>query len=359
MTTILYYPLISIRTGIWLRQALLYWDQIGSIVPQNYEDEALLPYTPDMEYLKAEGEFRPFRPDALLGQNWDVLHDFDDDVLQKIAAGPLVLSSSVPFAPKFDFPIHRDKISHHVFDLLEQEGLAVCKRSDPDWYYCERRFALSYMSLLAKHLAEVDSDSTVPSTNFPAYEKLNFQARPGMDLFICLKARFRDILPVPRRDVPLADILEFKRRRRDQLLAFRQQISATETTLSRCKSEAEVTEVLQGEKTRIESGLLDLASVLADAKMPTVLGTFEALTKAALPASVAPLLVIAGKAASIATVPISVALFGSVTTGAISISKYLVDRRNEQRATMRNSPFAYLHAAKYELGFSSTSRRNQ
>ena len=207
MTTILYYPMISIRTGRWLRQALLYWDQIGSIVPQNYEDEALLPYTPDMEYLKAEGEFRPFRPDALLGQDRDAFREFEDDLLQTISASSLVLSSSLPFAPRFDFRIHRDKISHHVFDLLKQEGLAISERSDGNWYYCERRFALSYMSLLAKYLAASDSDSTVPSTNLAVYEKLNFQARLDADAFVCLKARFRDILPVPRGDVPLADIL--------------------------------------------------------------------------------------------------------------------------------------------------------
>ncbi len=53
-----------------------------------------------------------------------------------------------------------------------------------------------------------------------------------------LKARFRDILPVPRHDVPLSDILEFKRHRRDQLLAFRQQISAIELALSHCDHEA-------------------------------------------------------------------------------------------------------------------------
>lgn len=37
--TILYYPNINIDNGQWLRNALLYWDNISSIVPyRNFED---------------------------------------------------------------------------------------------------------------------------------------------------------------------------------------------------------------------------------------------------------------------------------------------------------------------------------
>jgi hypothetical protein len=33
---ILYYPTITLPPGGWLRQAILYWDQVGSIVPMRY-----------------------------------------------------------------------------------------------------------------------------------------------------------------------------------------------------------------------------------------------------------------------------------------------------------------------------------
>ena len=353
---LLYYPLISIRTGRWLRQSLLYWDQIGSIVPQSYDDEALVPYTPDIEYLKSEGEYKPFRPDALLSQEYGAVREFENELLEIIASSNFHRMSPLLYSRKMDAKIHHDKVSGQVFDFLEQEGLAIRRPDDYDWYYFERNTGLLYMSLLAKYLAGGDRNLTVPSTNFRAYEKLNFQARPGADASVCLKARFRDILPVPRHDIPLSDILEFKRNRRDQLLAFRQQVSAIETALSHCKSEAEVTEALADAKEQIEKGLIDLESTLADSKLATVPGSFEALIKTALPATIPEALVWAGKATNIANIPIGWAIAGSAVAGTVGIGKYFVDKRNERRITGRNSPFSYLHAAKSELGFGYTRR---
>jgi hypothetical protein len=68
--TILYYPTIDIPTGTWLRQALIYWDQVGSIVPRSYDDwqdqRAISRYNSDIQYLYEEEVFRPFNPDALI-----------------------------------------------------------------------------------------------------------------------------------------------------------------------------------------------------------------------------------------------------------------------------------------------------
>lgn len=37
--TILYYPTINIQDGAWLRNAILYWDEVPSIVPyEGYPD---------------------------------------------------------------------------------------------------------------------------------------------------------------------------------------------------------------------------------------------------------------------------------------------------------------------------------
>ena len=36
--TILYYPTIDIQDGAWLRNAILYWDEVSSIVPYYFRD---------------------------------------------------------------------------------------------------------------------------------------------------------------------------------------------------------------------------------------------------------------------------------------------------------------------------------
>ena len=36
--TVLYYPYIQVPTsGLWIRKALLYWDQVAAIVPRSYD----------------------------------------------------------------------------------------------------------------------------------------------------------------------------------------------------------------------------------------------------------------------------------------------------------------------------------
>ena len=45
--TILYYPTIDIQDSTWLRNAILYWDEVSSIVPyENY-----LGFSPELLYL--------------------------------------------------------------------------------------------------------------------------------------------------------------------------------------------------------------------------------------------------------------------------------------------------------------------
>src|ERR1043166_3245112 len=59
---ILYYPTIDVPTDDWLRQALLYWDEVGSIVPEQWEADHH--YRDDIRYLRDEGEYRAFRPEV-------------------------------------------------------------------------------------------------------------------------------------------------------------------------------------------------------------------------------------------------------------------------------------------------------
>jgi hypothetical protein len=65
--TILYYPTMSVPNGGWLRQALLYWDQIGSIVPEELQKSGDAPYNDDILFLLHEDVFRPVGPDLLFG----------------------------------------------------------------------------------------------------------------------------------------------------------------------------------------------------------------------------------------------------------------------------------------------------
>src|SRR5215203_164727 len=79
--SILYYPTITVPNGVWLRRALLYWDRVASIVPQeNYESFTRDAYTSEIEFLSSEGAFREVYPEALFYGSPDRTQKLIDEV---------------------------------------------------------------------------------------------------------------------------------------------------------------------------------------------------------------------------------------------------------------------------------------
>jgi hypothetical protein len=325
---------------------VLYWDEIGSIVPHSYDSTELIPYTPDVEFLKSEGEFRPFRPDLILQRGWTAVQEFENELVDIILSDEFQSMLAPIMARSMPARVHRDKVSDAVFNFLRDAELARTLDHDHDWYYFEEKTAFLYMAILAKYLADFDPHAaTVLGTNIRAYEKLSFGTRSNSNSFDGLSLGFFNILPIPRYDNSLADILHFKRRRRDQLLRFRKVINEVGTTLTKCDKPSDVNDTLAIFGTELEIGLADLQAVLNDSKIATIAGSLEALVKTSSPGWLTTALVESGKVKNIADVPIKWAIGGTILAGTIGVAKYLVDRRNERRAAKRGSPFSYLYAA--------------
>lgn len=344
--TILYYPTITIPTSDWLRRSLLYWDEIGSIVPMDYEEKTLIPYSPDIQYLKEQGEFRPFRPREL-AYRWEKVQELMKELV------------SIIEAPKFQnlLPrrqmrllhsrIHRDKVSDSVVDYLEDWGLAQ-REEDRDWIRFENRTALLYMAILAKYLADEDSMATVPGTDLQEYESLIFEAMLQSDGFACLTTNYLNMVPVPREDVPLSDIVEFKRKRRSELLEFRQQINEFHRSLRACQSKSDANNIAATFSEKITKELDNLKAVMDDSRLATIVGSLKTIIKLDSPALWATTGVMVGQATQVANIPIRWSVVGIGILGAIEIANFLSDKRNERRAILRDSPFAYLYHAQRE-----------
>lgn len=58
---ILYYLTINIEDSAWLRSAILYWDEINSIVP--YKEYCGL--SPELLFLENAGQYRPIYPEEI------------------------------------------------------------------------------------------------------------------------------------------------------------------------------------------------------------------------------------------------------------------------------------------------------
>lgn len=353
---ILYYPTISIPSRRWLKKTILYWDEVGSIVPKRYEESAPIPYTPVVQHLMNEGLFKPFRPENLFNQGWEKSEQFEQEFMKIIQSNQF---QSFMNRRKFYFSrqnlpllsrILEDKVPYNLFKFLEERGLAKNdnERHSLEWLYFENNTLLLYMALLAKYLADDSLEYTIPGTDHSIYENMIFQALSPDDGISCIRTNFENCLPIPRDDVSIKSIIEFKRKRHDELLHFRQEIDNFQKTLRQCQERSEVGEATVAFKENLERNVRDLEAVMGDARISVLAGSLKTLIKVDSPTLWATAGVVAGQATKIADIPLQWSAIGIGILGTIEITSYLVDKSNEQRASLRNSPFAYLYHANQE-----------
>ncbi len=351
--TILYYPTITIPSGAWLKQALLYWDNVASIVPYQWDETESNPYSPDVQFLLNEQQFRPIRPKYLFnstdGQAY--IKEFEEELKSKVSSISFYYRTykpSVKKVPELNSKIHRDKISDSLFDFIETKGLAKKDKHNPNWYLFEEKTALTYMSFLAKYLADIDFHSTVSGTDNIYYQSVIYRPSSRQKSFPCLDIRFLNALPFPKEDVPLNDIIEFKRKRRDELLNFRQILDDFQYKISSAEDNSELKHIIVCFKESIERGLNDLNATLNDAKISTIAGSFKAAINIKSTQLITTFGLIAAKVANVIKLPVELALGGLAGASAIEVGSYLVDSRNQKRVTIRTSPFSYLYHAEVE-----------
>lgn len=344
--TILYYPTIDVPPGAWLRQSILYWDEIASIVPQRWDGTEYTSFTPEVEYLYGEGEFRPVRPKKLIHHSYSKVRDFASEF--KTIVNTKKFKSHLPVGGdrRLEFNIHQDKISIELLQFLQSRELA--EDHEGEWIKFEKNTAFLYMSLLAQYLAEVDRNMTLPGTDRREYQELIYDKSEFNEGFACLDARFTNTLPIPRDDISLSDIVTFKRNYRQELLRFRNVIDDFKERLSSSEEKKEIKEELINFKEKIELELEDLNSALSDFGISTISGSLRTLVNVKSPTLWSTIGVATGEAPKIAQLPIEWTAAGLGLLGFIEIGCHLVDKRNERRAKLRDSSFAYLHHADQE-----------
>ena len=193
--------------------------------------------------------------------------------------------------------------------------------------------------MVAKYLADVNHDFTVPGTDSNEYEKIIYGAFSRRNGFISLDAKFMNVLPIPAPDVPITNILKFKEKRRDELLNFREVIDKIYQNISMAENEGEIKQIVLKYKEKIEKEVKKLRKIMKEEHIKTVFGTFKSLLDIKSPA----LLTTLGVSLSGLPLEVKIPILGITAT--IQIGYYLVDKINEQRAKLRKSPFAYLYCA--------------
>jgi hypothetical protein len=374
--TILYYPYISVP-GDWLKKSLLYWDEIGSIIPRHYVGRSI---TPEMEFLKREEIFRHFEPSDLMSSPMEITREFHNEFksvvnssrFNKIIRGSYLRrrnhkqrrhsrnDEAIPsnFLRANATPIHFDKISHGLLNFLDKRNLAIpqpnrelmSEYSDNpgDWFLMEKNTAGLYMSLLAKYLAEIDTNATVPGTDSEDYHRLNFDSKDNQDAFYCYSTTLHDLLPAPRDTVSIEDLLEYKNRRIDELYLLRFEISEFQKNLSNAESPAHIKEITISFAERMRREVNIIKQTMQETGIESQLGTLQTFVKMGVPTLLTgmtgPILSNLG----IMQVPVELSVAAAATVGLINVSTHMVGRRNQRRVYLRDAPFSYLYYGQSE-----------
>ena len=367
-TQALHYPHIDIENSDWLKTAVLFWDSISTIVPESVRQ----PYRHhDSEYLASVGFLRPIyvnsNDEAVVGIEEDILNAVFTPSFFAMLSTPRNMRSYGIFHEKMSYRlreilesgIHVEKMSWGIRHKLQEYGDAF---SQDNMFYTDDSFAYLYMVTLANKICENRSIALVASDtqseevanllrldnqlplgygyeshrmlrrhrNFCRGRERHFEQGIMLDLII----NGLRISP----EVPLADIIEFKERHKDELRAFRVQLNKLVQGVPQNQSLQAVQQTIRD---MYDNEFLREYNQLIKALKTSKIKWFaDSLVKiSAITASATGIPMILG-----ATVP--QALFAGAGVSLLaSVVSYNVDKRQQ----LSDNPYSYLLAMEREL----------
>jgi hypothetical protein len=331
--TLLYYPHIEVPSN-WLKQALLYTDNIASIVPHGFWGSE------DMHVLQTEGLYHPISPHEYLERHSTLI---ENDVFQMVES--LKNNRYNVHLPKGHHEIlHVLKFTEPILTMLREEGLAISQ--DTNWERIDSDFAFAYMTVLARHLAS--AYGYVPTTTSTRYENLLVdRQRTPCTSFKVMKLLFRNILPVPSSETSITDILSFKRQRSEELLRFRLEIGQFSKYVRQCHSEEEIQEACQQFQDRVALNLEEITRLIRENRINFTLNSLKGLVEAN-PSSVMAL--ITGAALAIGQHKLShVSMLSFPFVKGISIGIDYLCHRAMTEHNIYEQPFSYVYYLRREF----------
>jgi len=342
--TLLYYPTFEIPSEQWLKDGLLYWDAVGSIVPERFKH---IVKTNDLEYLSEVGLYKCFNPNSYV---------LDDNINSKLTEEFKQRLDSPEFANEIQKPSSKEYLNI-AFEKMNYDSkqLVIERKLTPDhfnndgWIPIKKPAAMIYMGLLARYLAENDPDYVQPSTDQIEYEDIIYRCGEQYNPLQGMALSLKNLLPRVAPDTNIRKTVEFKNRRRDELICFRVQLDEVQKKLSNCKSKEEAKLLITQFQEQIEISVTTIKRLMKEQRITSIFGTLRTIIRAKTPKWLA---ITAGSSALIGDPNNAIFLgmasaAGYISTGAIELARYLLDRRNDNQK-IKEMPFSYLYFAGQE-----------
>lgn len=225
MCKLLYFPYISIPNASWLKQALLYWDGVATIVPTDY-----LRYPSQFSSfareLVRENIVQAIQPEEYANAYYEEFRAFLE--WAKMYPSHFLLSEASGHGRKASqVYVHTGKLGSVLGSGLIK--LQYARRIDDQWYEMNGQLSMCFMAFLAILIGR--EEDYVPMTDFYQGMSTLFDVTPQPAPRNARRIRavlrntiLEDIFPVPDKIEDLNDLLRFKDRYFDELQSFRRHI---------------------------------------------------------------------------------------------------------------------------------------
>lgn len=231
----IYYPYIDVNNAdrAWFSKILLYWDQVGSIVPHEIiESQTLI--GDYMNELMNNDLVTAIAPGDYVG---DITH-FVEPFLKLVDNSPIITErKKTAFKFGLTTPLHLEKM-FPLIDPLCERGLA--RKWSSMWYQVESITAYQFMAYLSSVLGRHKEIQMTPVTDQP--DKLDeFQSGALQPTEIRLHQIRSDIidhiLPAPENSVSASEIIEFKLEHGNLLSVFRRNVEKAITNIAKTEDD--------------------------------------------------------------------------------------------------------------------------
>lgn len=217
--SLLYFPYINIPKNSWAISSVLYWDNVGVIVPDVYRDNPgrLQKNMLDMVQAELVQQIFPYHYVQNI-PNFDssflnLIHHADFDLAQKQRDFSFGKTSR----------LHVQKFGEGLLDGLE--NIAIARRESWDWYHVEQKTASLFMTYLATIIGKIEGFT--PATDRVSQIDLRLQSNRISYYHQRTRSKFlNDLLPYPVEADPF-QLREFKDTYKRELKSFRNKLEQT------------------------------------------------------------------------------------------------------------------------------------
>lgn len=267
----------------WTVRSLLYYEQVGSIVPMDYFYDPRK-YEPFMKELVQRELVLPISPMEKFSKPWEVCKPFEkymktNEFNIKRRRENFKRGKTLDFLGNKAFwsRIHTNKFDHDLLSNLVDSGLAIREKDSYDWFIVEKKTAGELMMFLASILSKkIDflpaTDLKIKSNPFFASKKREIATERKREIIL------ENLIPFPK-EIDLDKLTNFKNKNSGLLKHFKNNVE-----LIALDPKIEVETKIFSEKIKeLEISKEELARKMNESKFGNIFfGTFCGISGAAI-----------------------------------------------------------------------------